>query len=185
MRRSAGQRNEPGEAMIRHIWQEHGGAMLAYAAHLTRDRTGAEDIVQEALVRAWRHADDLVEERGSVRGWLLTVVRNIVTDRVRARAARAHEVGPGPIDAAVADDHAGRVVDAVLVDEALRRLIPEHRIVLEYVYLRGFTVADTAAALGIPPGTVKSRTYYALRTLRQMFPHPPAAGEPGADVSRV
>jgi len=59
--------------------------MLAYATQLTRDRAAAEDVVQEALVRAWRHSDSLTNGKGSVRGWLLTVVRNIVTDQIRAR----------------------------------------------------------------------------------------------------
>src|SRR2546430_1955690 len=65
------------EALVRSLFQEHGRAMLAYATQLTRDRAAAEDVVQEALVRAWRHPDSLDSSKGSVRGWLLTVVRNI------------------------------------------------------------------------------------------------------------
>ena len=70
--------------------------MLAYATQLTRDRAAAEDVVQEALVRAWRHPDSLVNGKGSVRGWLLTVVRNIVTDQFRARNARQSVPSPQP-----------------------------------------------------------------------------------------
>src|SRR6266511_3640521 len=80
------------EALVRSLFAEHGRAMLGYATHLTRERAAAEDVVQEALVRAWRHPDSLVNGKGSVRGWLLTVVRNIVTDQIRARNARAIEV---------------------------------------------------------------------------------------------
>src|SRR5690349_9874368 len=91
-------RNNPAsdEALIRTLYEEHGRALLAYATRLTGDRAAAEDVVQETLVRAWKHAEDLVEGRGSVRGWLLTVARNIVTDRVRARAARPTEVPESP-----------------------------------------------------------------------------------------
>jgi RNA polymerase sigma-70 factor, ECF subfamily len=152
--------------------------MLGYATQLTRDRAAAEDVVQEALVRAWRHPDSLVNGKGSVRGWLLTVVRNIVTDQIRARNARAIEVREGPADAAVEDDHAERVVTSMVVMDALSRLSTEHRAVLEQVYLLGRTVAEAAEALGIPPGTVKSRTYYALRALREAH-----AGSP-ADMER-
>jgi len=141
--------------------------MLAYATQLTRDRAAAEDVVQEALVRAWRHPDSLVNGKGSVRGWLLTVVRNIVTDQIRARNARAIEVREGPVEAAIEDDHADRVVNSMVVVDALSRLSTEHREVLEQIYLRGSTVAEAAKALGIPPGTVKSRSYYALRALRE------------------
>nr|BFE77045.1 hypothetical protein GCM10020092_103460 [Actinoplanes digitatis] len=93
--------------------------MLAYATQLTRDRAAAEDVVQEALVRAWRHPDSLVNGKGSVRGWLLTVVRNIVTDQVRARRARATEVRESPIEAAVEGDHAEQVVNSMVVVDAL------------------------------------------------------------------
>src|SRR5215217_3683131 len=94
------------EALVRSLFQAHGRAMLAYATQLTRDRAAAEDVVQEALVRAWRHPDSLVNGKGSVRGWLLTVVRNIVTDQVRARNARPTEGAESPTTVPVERDHA-------------------------------------------------------------------------------
>src|SRR3954469_6262127 len=109
------------EALVRALFQEHGRAMLAYATQLTRDRAAAEDVVQEALVRALRHPDSLVNGKGSVRGWLLTVVRNIVTDTVRARRARPAEVPESPTDPAVERDHADQVVASVVVVDALNR----------------------------------------------------------------
>jgi len=151
--------------------------MLAYATQLTRDRAAAEDVVQEALVRAWRHPDSLVNGKGSVRGWLLTVVRNIVTDQIRARAARPTEVQEGPVETAIEDDHAEHVVNSMVVVDALSRLSAEHRDVLEQIYLLGSTVAEAAKALGVPPGTVKSRCFYALRALRDAHPGGPARME--------
>jgi RNA polymerase sigma-70 factor (ECF subfamily) len=155
------------EALVRSLFAEHGRAMLAYATQLTRDRAAAEDVVQEALVRAWRHPESLDSAKGSVRGWLLTVVRNIVLDQIRARNRRPAEVRESPPDAAVEGDHSERVVNSMVVVDALSQLSAEHRAVLEQVYLQGNTVNEAAEALGIPPGTVKSRSFYALRALRE------------------
>jgi RNA polymerase sigma-70 factor (ECF subfamily) len=161
------------EALIRALYEEHGGAMLAYATRLTGDRGAAEDIVQEALIRAWRHNDKLVAELGSVRGWLLTVVRNLVTDRARARNARPAEIADvndtRASGAAAERDHSDQVVASVVVLEGLKKLSADHRAVIVEVYLKGLSVAEAAAHLGIPAGTVKSRCYYGLRALRDSF----------------
>jgi RNA polymerase sigma-70 factor (ECF subfamily) len=157
------------EALIRSLYEEHGRALLAYATRLTGDRAAAEDVVQETLVRAWRHPDSLVNGKGSVRGWLLTVARNIITDRYRAKAARPAEVAESAAAPAVQGDHADSVVNSMVVLDALERLSPEHRDVLTEIYFRGRSVAEAAQTLGVPPGTVKSRSYYALRAMRQTF----------------
>jgi RNA polymerase sigma-70 factor, ECF subfamily len=154
------------EALIRTLYQEHGRSLLAYATRLTGDRMAAEDVVQETLLRAWKHASAMLNEKGSVRGWLLTVARNIITDRARARAARPTEVAESPATPPVERDHSQGVVDTMAVLGALDKLSPEHREVLVELYYRDRTVAETAEVLGVPPGTVKSRSYYALRALR-------------------
>ncbi|MEN3309510.1 MAG: polymerase sigma-70 factor, subfamily [Micromonosporaceae bacterium] len=165
------------EALIRFLYEEHGRSLLAYATRLTGDRAAAEDVVQETLVRAWKHARDLVDEKGSIRGWLLTVARNIVTDRIRARAARPTEVVETPTTGPVERDHADEVVNAMVVLEALEALSPEHREVLVELYYRGRSVVEAAEILGIPPGTVKSRSYYALRAMRATI------GGPGTEAA--
>jgi RNA polymerase sigma-70 factor (ECF subfamily) len=157
------------ETLIRALYAEHGRSLLAYATRLTGDRAAAEDVVQETLLRAWKHADDLSTGRGSVRGWLLTVVRNLVTDRARARAARPAEVADVDDTPPVESDHSDAVVNTVVVLDALDKVSPEHRDVLVQLYYRGRSVAEAAEELGIPPGTVKSRTYYALRALRAVM----------------
>jgi len=157
-----------GEALVHAVYAEHGRALLAYATRLLGgDRAGAEDIVQETLIRAWRHPDALTNGRGSTRGWLLTITRNLVTDRIRARAARPPEVPEDPLHPPVVRDHAEPVVASVTVLRALEDLSEDHRGVLREIYLNGRSLAETAEALGVPTGTVKSRSYYALRALRE------------------
>ncbi|MFF8954230.1 sigma-70 family RNA polymerase sigma factor [Streptomyces sp. NPDC014894] len=166
------------EVLIRALYEEHGRALLAYAQRLTGDRSTAEDVVQETLIRAWKHPDALANGKGSVRGWLLTVARNIVTDRFRAKKARPTEVAESHTNGPVEKDHAESVVDSVLVMEALGRLSPDHREVLMEIYFHGRTVAEAAKTLGIPAGTVKSRSHYALKALRELYTENPRAAKP-------
>jgi len=163
------------EALIRALYDEHGRALLAYATRMTGNRQAAEDIVQETLVRAWKHPEVLVNGKGSIRAWLFTVARNLITDSARARAARPTEVAENPAHQPIAADHSEGVVDNMVVLAALDKLSGAHREVLVELYFNGRTVTETAQTLGIPPGTVKSRSYHALRALRDVFGGPQVA----------
>jgi RNA polymerase sigma-70 factor (ECF subfamily) len=177
-------RADAGEELVRSLYAEHGRSLLAYATRLTGDRGAAEDVVQETLVRAWKHADDLTEGKGSVRGWLLTVARNIVTDRARARAVRPAEVADVVDRPPVEVDHSESVVNTMVVLDALDRVSPEHREVLVQLYYRGRSVSEAAKELGVPPGTVKSRSYYALRALRAVMAGPETLAPGKGEVAR-
>jgi RNA polymerase sigma-70 factor, ECF subfamily len=154
--------------LLRALQDEHGDALFAHAVRLSGgDRQRAEDLVQETLLRAWRYPDALDPERGAVRSWLFTTARNLAIDAWRRRSARVGEVVtdmvPEPPPSA---DETDRAVEAWTVSEALRRLSYAHREVLVQCFYQGCSVAEAAARLGVPPGTVKSRTHYALRSLR-------------------
>ena len=125
------------EALVHAVYSEHGRAMLAYATRLLGDAAAAEDVVQEALVRAWRNPDVLTNGKGSTRGWLLTVVRNLVIDRVRAKAARPTEVAESPRRPPVQRDHAEPSRPRSRSERRCEELSEDHRGVLEQLYLRG------------------------------------------------
>ncbi|MEU8926084.1 sigma-70 family RNA polymerase sigma factor [Kitasatospora sp. NPDC048545] len=170
--RSGARQKAADEALIRTLYEQHGGALLAYAVRLTGDRAAAEDVVQETLIRAWRNPEVLTNNLGSVRGWLLTVERNLITDRFRARAARpaeVAEVSEATATVPVAHDHADTVVETLVMTQALDQLSPEHRAVLRSIYFQRLSVAEAAEQLGVPAGTVKSRAHYALRALKQSY----------------
>ena len=153
------------EALVRALYTEHAGPLLRYALHLTSgDRQRAEDIVQETLLRAWLHPEAISER--PARPWLFAVARNLAVDAYRARRARPREVGEGALELVAAPDEADRALESWAVADALRSLRPEHRGVLLETYYRGRSVAEAATVLGIPAGTVKSRTFYALRALK-------------------
>lgn len=152
--------------LMRALHDEHASALWAYAVSLTGgDRTRAQDVVQETMLRAWRTPDVLNQARGSVRGWLYTVARRIVIDEWRASRSRP-EVVTDVVPEQSSADEAEAIVNRRIVVDALRTLSAEHRAVLIECYFKGASVAEAAATLGIAPGTVKSRTHYALRALR-------------------
>src|ERR1700761_9219782 len=113
--------------------------------------------------RAWSPPDALADR--PARPWLFAVARNLAVDAHRARQSRPSEVGQLAFETLPAHDDADRTLESWAVAEALASLRPDHRTVIVETYYRGCSVAEAAATLGIPPGTVNSRTYYALQGL--------------------
>lgn len=150
---------------------EHAQALLSYTRALVNDHHLAEDIVQETLIRAWHNTERLSSTEGSIRGWLLTVARNLVIDWRRSAVSRHESVTADDQDA-VEPDHAEAIAAAYEVVGILRELSTEHRAVLFHMHVLGRTAVETARILGVPVGTVKSRQHYALTLLRSKRPRP-------------
>ncbi|MET9340210.1 MULTISPECIES: sigma-70 family RNA polymerase sigma factor [unclassified Nonomuraea] len=165
------------EHRIQALYEQFGGPLLRHVRKTTgNDLQWAEDVVQETMVRAWRHSDRLQWEPGLVWAWLLTVARRIVIDGRRRRSARPPEVEPPEADTVAVSDGCDRALSAIVVADALRGLSREHREVIEQTYLRDRTISEAAEILGIPPGTVKSRLYYGIRALRGLLRDKGVAG---------
>ncbi len=160
------------EERLASLYDAVGGPLTRYVQKLTLgDQQLAEDIVQETFLRAWRylsqHPETTAEE---FRPWLYTVARRLVIDNLRARRARPPEFITDDLSRVVAvDNDIDSFVTADAIRDALRSLNPEHRTVLIELYYRGRSIADIAAELNVPAGTIKSRSYYAKQAFRALL----------------
>jgi RNA polymerase sigma-70 factor, ECF subfamily len=147
----------------------HGGELFGFAYRTLRDRSMAEEAVQETFLRAWRARARYDASRGSMRTWLFAIERHVVVDLARARARDARLTNTALADPPRPDDQVERTIESWHVRDAIRSLRPTHCQVLEEIYYRQRTSAELAGELGIPEGTVRSRLFYALRALRSVL----------------
>jgi RNA polymerase sigma-70 factor (ECF subfamily) len=154
------------EEFVRALHEAHGRALLGFAlSELRGDRPSAEDIVQETMLRAWQHAE-VAGSLNAPRAWLFTIAHRLVIDRWRNLSTKPQEVPEDQLRYVGVRDPADSTLSSMMVREALSGLTANYNRVLVEVYLHGRSVTETAAVLGIPPGTVKSRMYRAVRALR-------------------
>ncbi|MER9330251.1 sigma-70 family RNA polymerase sigma factor [Mesorhizobium sp. M0488] len=144
------------------------GSLRRYAHSLTRDGTEAEDLVHDALVRAYERRGTF-RSAGNLRAWLLSIVHNAFIDRMRSRrseTARLEQAGylaegstPAP------QEHSVRLAQ---VREAFFSLPEEQRSALHLVAIEGLSYSQAADASGVPLGTLMSRIGRARAALREM-----------------
>jgi RNA polymerase sigma-70 factor (ECF subfamily) len=157
------------DSALRQLYSSHAGALHRYVERFCPDRTGADDIVQETFIRAWRHLPQLSADGRPVRPWLFRVARNLLTDADRAARSRPVTASVQPAEAVGDDRELDQILDRQLIVGALQNLSPAHRTVLVETFYRGGTTVTLARQLGIPRGTARSRLHYALQALRQQL----------------
>jgi RNA polymerase sigma-70 factor, ECF subfamily len=152
---------------LRELYRRYSAELFGFAYNALGDRGLAEEVVQDVFARAWRAARDYDPRRASVRTWLYSIARNRVVDARRRAAVRP---GLAPENATESPAEVDQALEqAVLrwqMAAALARLSPEHREVIRLAHYGGLSLREIAERKGIPLGTVKSRTSYALRSLR-------------------
>ena len=157
--------DETGDAM-RALYGRYGGELYGFALNGLGDRGTAEEVVQEVFLRAWRHAGSYDAARASVRTWLYQIARHAIIDARRRAAVRPSLPAHGDQAETEASASLEQAMLGWQVVTALERLSPEHRQVIRLAHFQGLSMREIAARCELPVGTVKSRTWYALRSLR-------------------
>lgn len=152
------------ESAMGELYDRYAGALYGFGHRRLHDPELAEELVQRVMTKLWRLADRYDASRASVRTWVFTIARSAAVDLRRQQDRR-------PRPTAVADeaddgDELDLLLRAEAVRAALERLSEPHREVLHLAYFEGLSQHEVAESLQLPVGTVKSRTYYALKALR-------------------
>jgi RNA polymerase sigma factor (sigma-70 family) len=157
------------------LYRRYGSAAYGLALRVTAQPMLAQEVTQDAFLALWRAPEAFDPARGAFRSFFLSLVHHRAVDtvrreeRLRKRAERASNLEPGR-----GEDVADAVVEGAYlgvrrkeVREALTTLSPDQRQVIELAYFGGLTQTRIAETLGIPVGTVKTRTLAAMRKLRR------------------
>ena len=153
-------------ALMQQLHDEHAAALWGFCLHLTSDPVRAEDVAQETLLRAWQHYECSTRRADRCGpGCSRSRATSSSTSGAASGSQNERPVDqvPEPGDPV---DHSDALLQSWVVAEAITVLSPEHRAVLMECYYRGRSVAEASRRLGVPEGTVKCRTHYALRALR-------------------
>jgi RNA polymerase sigma-70 factor, ECF subfamily len=155
------------------LYDRHGGVAFSLAYRIVGERTAAEEVTQEAFISIWRSGGRFDPARGSVRSWLLSVVRNRAIDFLRSKAGRAPKLTFDD-DAALeqraapelTDEEAIRRQTASELRGALGELPSDQSQVIQLAYFGGFSHSEIAGMLHLPLGTVKGRMRLGLEKIR-------------------
>jgi RNA polymerase sigma-70 factor, ECF subfamily len=154
------------------VYERHSRAAIAFALQMIRNREAAEEIVQETFVNLWRRAGSYNSSRGSLRTFVLAIVRYRALDALRKQSVRPptntsdegldeSQEAPGRTDV-----EAARREEAASVRAALGRLPKAQSRAIELAFFAGLSHSEIAAQLGMPLGTVKSRIRSGMEILR-------------------
>jgi RNA polymerase sigma-70 factor (ECF subfamily) len=155
------------------FYDRHGGVAYSLAYRIVGEQAAAEDVTQEAFISIWKSGARFDRARGSVRSWMLSIVRNRAIDALRSRAGKAPKLSfdddaileQRPSEE-LTEEEAMRRETATELRGALGELPGEQSKVIELAYFGGFSQSEISRMLGVPLGTVKGRMRLGLEKIR-------------------
>jgi len=157
------------ERAIADLYDRHNRLLFGLVLRILRDRSEAEEVLQEVFVLVWTRAETYNVALGPPAAWLVRVARNRAIDRLRANSVRlrAVESAPPPAPAENPEARASLSEQQRAVGRALDALPPDQRELIEQAYFLGLTQSELAERFKLPLGTVKTRIRSGMQALRQ------------------
>ena len=163
-------------AALQTIYERHAPRAVAIAFRILRDRSEAEDVVQETFLELWRRASQFDADRGGAIAWVVTIARSRAIDRLRASgtagktiASASASEGLAPLALPLPSDEAEQRRDVARVATALSALPDAQRETIELAYFEGLSQSEIAERTGTPLGTVKMRVKLAMAKLAALL----------------
>lgn len=159
------------KGVIAELYDCYAPALFGVIVKIVRSEDIAEDVLQETFIKVWKSSHAYHPDKGTLFTWLLNIARNTAIDKTRSKNFRLN----GQLQAIDLNRHDQcdfstlRKLDHLGVRKTVNTLEEKYRVIIDLLYFQGFTQQEVQEYLGIPLGTVKSRTRIALRELRQLF----------------
>jgi RNA polymerase sigma-70 factor, ECF subfamily len=145
-------------------------ALYGVILKIVNDEALAEEVLQDTFVKAWRHRDSYDDSKGRLFTWLINIARNTAIDYTRLKSfSQKNQDIDSSVNSIDSSENLTINVDTIGLKEMVNKMPEEQRILLEYVYFKGYTQAEVAEKLNIPLGTVKTRLRTAIQHLGKYF----------------
>ena len=156
---------------MRHLFHYYGGALLSTIQPIIPEKEVAEEVLHDALLKVWNNVGSYDAGKSRFFTWMARIARNQAIDRRRSKAYRkAHKTDAlSPIVGNSERNSTTTAVDHIGLETVLGKLDDNHRRLIELLYLQDYSQSEAAKELGIPLGTVKTRSRRAIQQLRQFL----------------
>jgi RNA polymerase sigma factor (sigma-70 family) len=153
------------------LYDHYSGALYSIIRQIVTDNSElAGDVLQEVFINIWRKIDSYDQTKGRLFTWMLNIARNASIDTLRSKSyqnSQKNQELPDNVHKGASNQTTQQNVDNIGLKKVLEKLKPEHRVLVELAYFKGFTHEEIAEMMAIPLGTVKTRIRNALLQLRE------------------
>ena len=154
---------------LEYLYDHYSEALYGVIFQIIQNDPLAEDALQESFVKIWKKIESYDQSKGRLFTWLLRISRNTAIDLLRSKHQKVAKYElDSPLSQSEKIQTESIATDHIGLGDLLTHMKQEHRILMEYIYFKGYSQSETAKHLNIPLGTVKTRTRLALNYLRSI-----------------
>jgi RNA polymerase sigma-70 factor (ECF subfamily) len=158
---------------LEYLYDHYSGALFGVISRILRNNDVSEEVLQDVFLKVWDRIDGYDPTKGRLFTWLLNVARNQAIDKTRSKEISKGRK-TGELEKVVSkieeSGHHSQAIEGIGVRDLLKALPEDQRLVVDYLYLKGYTQSEMAEELSIPLGTIKTRLRLAMQHLRKLLP---------------